>query len=366
MTHLEILVALNLVGDIGSIRLHKLLHYFERPEDIFSASRERLMQISGIGENIAGRIVPFKKEELQKELALTKKLSLRIICREDPEYPENLQNIPDPPLVLYLKGKLLTADKLALAIVGSRLASLYGLTSAEHFAEELAHLGFTIVSGMARGIDTAAHRGALKAGGRTIAVLGSGFNQIYPRENKGLAERIAENGAVVSEFPVNSQPLKQNFPQRNRVISGLSLGVLVAEAARNSGALITADFALEQGREVFALPGKIDALTSWGTNALIKQGAKLVCGVEDILEELESPLKEEVRRQQKQSPVEAPRVFIDSEESLVYNLISKQAAALDDIIEKSNLGIPRVSTLLLRLEFKKLIQALPGKNFIRA
>jgi len=245
MTYLETLVALNLAGDIGSIRLHKLLRYFSRPQDIFSAPREKLIQISGIGENIASGISSFKKEELEKELVLVKKLGLDIITQENAEYPQNLRHIPDPPLVLYVKGKLLEEDKLALAIVGSRLASIYGLTNAEHFAEELAHLGCTIVSGMARGIDTAAHRGALKAGGRTIAVIGSGFNQIYPRENMGLVERIAENGAVVSEFPINTRPLKQNFPQRNRVINGLSLGVLVAEAARNSGVLITADFALE-------------------------------------------------------------------------------------------------------------------------
>jgi len=366
MTHLEALVALNLVGDIGSIRLNKLLCYFSRPEDIFAASPERLMQVAGITEKIAAKIRSFKEEELQQELALARELNLGIISQEDAEYPENLKNIPDPPLVLYVKGKLLGEDKLALAIVGSRLASLYGLTNAEHFAAQLAGLGFTIISGMARGIDTAAHRGALKAGGRTIAVIGSGFNHLYPRENKGLAERIAQNGAVLSEFPINTTPLKQNFPQRNRLISGLSLGVLVAEAARNSGALITADFALEQGREVFALPGKIDTLTSWGTHALIKQGAKLVSGLEDILEELKSPLKEELCLKKPRPSPQIKRDLLDGEESLLYNLIPKQPVALDDIIQNCNLGIPRVSVLLLSLRFKKLIQELPGKNFIRA
>ncbi len=366
MTRLEALVALNLTGDIGSIRLHKLLRYFKEPQDVFSAPQQQLMQVAGIGENIAARISAFKEEALDEEFALARKLNLRIITQDDAEYPENLRNIPDPPPVLYLKGRLTAEDNLALAIVGSRRASLYGLSSAEHFAGELAGLGFSIVSGMARGIDTAAHRGALKAGGRTIAVIGSGFNHIYPRENQGLAEKIAEGGAVVSEFPVNAKPLKQNFPRRNRVISGLSLGVLVVEAARNSGALITADFALEQGREVFALPGKIDVSTSLGTNTLIKQGAKLVCAIEDILEELKTPLKEKVLRQKQEAAPEIKRDLVDNEESLLYNLIPKQAVSLDDIIERSNLGIPRISALLLKLKFKKLIQELPGRNFIRA
>lgn len=286
MTRLEAIVALNMIPDIGSVRLKKLLEVFSKPENIFKATYEKLTSITGIGSKIASGILTFRKTDLDKEFDLIKKHKLKLVICEDKDYPENLRHIYAPPLVLYIKGEIKETDRFSIAIVGSRRASFYGLSSAEHFAGELSGEGLTIISGMARGIDTYAHRGALRQGGRTIAVIGSGFNHIYPAENKGLAEEIAQNGAVVSEFPIDTRPLSNNFPRRNRVISGLSLGVLVVEAARNSGALITADFALEQGRDVFALPGKIDSGTSFGTNELIKQGAKLASSVEDIMEEL--------------------------------------------------------------------------------
>ncbi len=250
MAQLEALISLNMVGGIGSIRLGKLLKFFGKPQNILKAPTEKLMAVSGISQEIADKIRSLKKEDLDNELALTKKLGLKIMTSQDRDYPQNLKNIYDPPIVLYVKGQLKAEDNFSLGIVGSRRASYYGLTSAEKFAYELSKKGFTIVSGMARGVDTYAHKGALKTGGRTIAVMGSGFRHLYPAENKKLADEIAKNGAVISEFPCDAKPLPQNFPQRNRVISGLSLGVLVAEAARNSGALITADFALEQGREV--------------------------------------------------------------------------------------------------------------------
>jgi DNA processing protein len=227
---------------------------------------------------------------------------------------------------------------------------------------------------MARGIDTASHKGALKAGGRTIAVMGSGFNQIYPSENKGLSEEIAQNGAVISEFPLDALPLKQNFPCRNRVISGLSLGVLVVEAARNSGALITADFALEQGREVFALPGKVNSGTSFGTNGLIKQGAKLVSCVEDIIEELEAPVNKKpescatLDRQATDLNLEnclQPQKNLAGEEAALYNIISPQPLQLDEIVDKLNLDVTKIADLLLRLQMRRLIKELPGKQFVR-
>ena len=365
MTQLESLVALNLVPDIGSIRLQKLLEYFAKPEDILRAAPEKLTAVSGIGEKIAAKIRALRKEDIDKEFTLAKKYQLRIITQEDAQYPENLKNIYDPPIVLYVKGELRQEDKYSISIVGSRRASFYGLSQAEKFAAELSKEGLTVVSGMARGIDTASHRGALKYSGRTIAVIGSGFAQVYPPENMELAEEIASSGAVISEFPINTAPLKQNFPRRNRVISGLSLGVLVVEAAQNSGALITADFALEQGREVFCLPGKIDSATAFGTNELIKQGAKMVSCVEDILEEF--PQSQTPKSLLKEAAIETPlQIGNHSDEGILYNSLSDQPLVIDEIIENTRMDISKISNLLLRLELKKLVKQLPGKQFVRS
>jgi DNA processing protein len=355
MTDLEALVALNMVADVGSIRLKKLLEFFGKPQNIFEASFKQLTHIFGIGEKIASQIHTFKKEELDKEFALAKKLGLRIMSWEDEDYPLNLKNIYDPPIVLYLKGELKKEDNLSIAIVGSRRASIYGLSCAGKFAVELAQRGFTIVSGMARGVDSYAHRGALKGNGRTIAVMGSGFNHIYPPENLELAEGISQNGAVISEFAINTEPFKQNFPRRNRVISGLTLGVLIVEAARNSGALITADFALEQGRDVFALPGKVDSQNSFGTNALIKDGAKLVSSVDDILEEFNIF-----------DPIVKLKPDSTQSEKVLDNLFSDEPISLDEIVERTNMQVGEVSVLLLKLQLKKLIKQLPGKQFVRS
>lgn len=365
MNNLEALVRLNMVLDIGSVRLNNLLEYFGKPENILNAPTEKLSVVCGIGEKIAAKITSLKKEDLSKEFTLVKKFGLKIITLYDNDYPVNLKNIPGAPLVLYIKGELKTKDKLSIGIVGSRRATFYGLANAQNFASELATEGFTIVSGMARGIDTYAHLGALKAGGRTIAVIGSGFGYLYPCENEKLAEEISLSGAVISEFPINTLPLKQNFPRRNRVISGLSLGVLVAEADRNSGALITADFALEQGREVFAIPGKIDSGNSFGTNELIKQGAKLVSCTDDILEEFIQPLNKKSRTKETVK-AERIRVLDDPDEAMVYDFISKESVQLDELINKTDMDVARISDILLRLRMKKLVLELPGKQFIRS
>ena len=221
---------------------------------------------------------------------------MKALHLQDKDYPLNLRYIYQPPATIYLEGNLIAQDNIAIAIVGSRRATDYGLNNAERIGFELASRGITVVSGLARGIDSAAHRGALKAGGRTIAVLGSGLDVIYPPENKKLAQDIAQGGAVISEFIPDTPPHRENFPRRNRIISGLSLGVVVVEAAKRSGALITENFALEQGREVFALPGKVDSFTSGGVHDLIKEGAKLIESIEDIIEELE-PLKSQQAKQ---------------------------------------------------------------------
>ncbi len=368
MTKLEALVGLNMFCGIGTIRLNKLLEFFGKPENILKARCQELTQVFGIGENIAQKITSLKKEDIDKEFSLAQKLGLKILTQEDADYPQNLKHIPDPPFVLYVKGRLEEKDRCSIAVVGSRRASFYGLTSAEKFSADLANEGFTIISGLARGIDTCAHKGALKSGGRTIAVMGSGFQYIYPAENKKLVETIAQNGAVISEFPINTRPLSQNFPCRNRVISGLSLGVLVVEAARNSGALITADFALEQGRDVFALPGKVDSDNSFGTNELIKQGAKLVSCAEDISEEFNFGQDMELKKSKSQEAVVVQPVkslSLAEDESLLYNLLSEQPASLDEIVEKSNIDIPKISGLLLKLSMRRLIKELPGKQFVK-
>lgn len=354
-----------MVEDIGSIRLGKLLEFFSSPKDILNAPLEKLRAVSGISQKTACQISAFKKENLAQELNLAKSLNLTILTIEDNDYPENLRQIPGAPIVIYVLGRLEQHDKFSIAIVGSRRASYYGLSCAEKFAQELSQSGLTVVSGMARGIDTAAHKGALKAGGRTIAVLGSGFHNLYPPENKDLAEEIAQAGAVVSEFPLSTPPRKENFPRRNRIISGLSEGVLVVEAARNSGALITADFALEQGREVFALPGKVDARTAFGTNELIKQGAKLVCSVEDIVEEINLG-KYISHPRSRQSTENIPRERLAGQEEGIYNILSGEPLLLDDIVEQANLNVTVVLDMLFRLQMKKLIQQLPGKHFVKS
>jgi DNA processing protein len=282
------LILLNMVQDIGYIRLKGLLDEFKSPENILRASVEGLRSVKGIGPSIAKAVKNVSSDyDVEKEIALAEKSGVVILTVFDEDYPENLKNIYDPPVILYVKGSIKKEDSLAVSIVGSRKCTYYGMNMADNIAEKLAFQGVTVVSGLARGIDTAAHKGALKSG-RTIAVLGSGLGNIYPVENKPLSENIAKNGAVISEFPMQMPPNKNNFPQRNRIISGLSMAVLVVEAANKSGALITADFALEQGRDVFAVPGAAGRLSSAGTNSLIKQGAKLIDSAEDILEELKT------------------------------------------------------------------------------
>ena len=295
---------------------------------------------------------------------LSAKNKIRALRLTDEGYPTNLKYIYDPPPTLYIKGNIIPQDNIAIAIVGSRQASYYGLKNAQELAFELALKNITIISGLARGVDSAAHRGALKAKGRTIAVLGSGLNMIYPVENKGLAEEISQNGAVISEFSQDTPPHRQNFPRRNRIISGLSLGVLVVEAAKRSGALITVGFALEQGREVFALPGKIDSFTSQGTHDLIKQGAKLVESTEDIIEELE-PLRSSQTNQTRSESKTKIEPNLPQEQKQVYSCLSCEPLHIDELAQKANLSYGRLLTCLLKLEYKKLVKELPGKAFVR-
>ena len=299
---------------------------------------------------------------------------IRKITINDPDYPVRLKNIHNPPRELYVNGSLLPRDEIAVALVGSRRASMYGLEMAEKLGYDLALRGVTVVSGMARGIDTAAHRGALKAKGRTIAVMGSGHGHIYPPENEKLYAEIAKTGAVVTEYEDDFGPIPRNFPQRNRIISGLSLGVVVVEAAKDSGALITASLAAEQGREVFAVPGKISSATSSGTNALIKDGAQLVQTVDDILEELSiKEATEALSEGKKSKPGSITRMtkayiynsLTDSERK-AYKALSDEPLHIDEILSKSGLSLASGSKALLNLELKKLARQIPGKQYVRA
>ncbi len=298
---------------------------------------------------------------------------IRKITINDKEYPNALRTIYDPPEQLFVNGTLLKQDELAVALVGSRRASIYGLQTCEALAYELALRNVTVVSGMARGIDSAAHRGALKAKGRTIAVMGSGHNNIYPPENKELYKEIAKSGAVITEYEDDVAPLAGNFPQRNRIISGLSLGVVVVEAARNSGALITANLALDEGREVFAVPGKISSETSGGTNDLIKDGAKLVQSIDDILDELPHldirPISGEDKAKRDESIARMTKAYIYNSltdgERKVYKIISDEPLYIDEILKKSKLKSQEASKVLLNLQLKKLIREIPGKQFVR-
>ena len=284
----ERLILLNLVPDVGSLPLRKLLDHFGECARVWKARPEDLQRVHGIGPVLARRIAAACRDEtlLEQELTLVRRAGVTLVTLEDAEYPKRLREIYDPPPVLYVRGAVSSLNDVAVAVVGSRRASRDGVKTAERLSYDLAACGITVISGLARGIDGAAHRGALKAQGRTLAVLGCGLARVYPPEHARLAGEIAERGAVISEYPMRTAPLAQNFPRRNRLISGLSLGVVIVEAAQKSGALITADCALEQGREVFAVPGPITRVTSEGTHALLKQGARLVTSVEDILEEL--------------------------------------------------------------------------------
>jgi len=360
MTEREAYIALNMMEDIGPVGVRSLMDVLGSPQAIFTADRGKLLEAQGLGAATVDRII----EQRQKmspadELKRAAGIGVEIVTPADEKYPQALAKIHDPPLALYVKGDMLPADRHAMGVVGSRHATVYGRETAESLAFQLAHAGFTVVSGLARGIDTAAHNGALKAkGGRTLAVLGGGIDEIYPPENLALAEKISKNGAVISEFPIGKKPDKTTFPIRNRIISGLSAGVVVVEAGLTSGALITANQALEQGRSVFAVPGRIDSPASRGTHMLIKNGAGLVESVDDILQEFEvlipRPKPDESRTDEMFPPLD------ENEKKVVFSL-GEGELSVDEIIRKTGIGANLIGTILLGLEMKRMIKLQPGR-----
>jgi len=352
------------VPGVGNLLCKRLIDRFESPENIIQAAEQELLQVNGLTRRHVVAIRNHKlPDTVEAELTLIKGKNYRIVTLTDPDYPRLLREIPDPPPMLYVYGRL-EGDSANLAVVGSRHATGYGLTTAKNLCESLSAYNLTIVSGMARGIDTAAHQGALAAGGNTIAVLGSGLEQIYPAENRKLYHRIAETGAVISEFPLMAKPEAHHFPIRNRVISGMSLGAVVVEASKKSGSLITARLAAEQNREVFAVPGSIQSFKSTGTHTLIKQGAKLVEHAQDIIEEL-APLVQFSARSQKKTTAnpETNLAMLSDDETRVFHALEPYPMHVDVLARKISMESGQLLSILLNLELNGLVQQSPGKLF---
>lgn len=358
-------LALRLAKDVGPVMFKKIIEVFKRPSKALKASKREWARLKGVGginfeaDIASGRL----REEAKKEAKKASDAGATIVGYFDETYPGILREIYDPPIVLFVKGKLPDLEAgPAVAVVGSRTPSLYGRRMARTIARDLAGAGVVVVSGMAVGVDTAAHEGALDAAGVTVAVLGGGLSRIYPSENKGLADKICMRGALLSEYPMEMSARAEYFPVRNRLISGLSQAALVVEAKEKSGALITADSALEQGRDVFALPGNADSAWSVGTNRLLKQGAKVAITADDILDDLRwtgAP------RLPKDSASAEPAPNLNADEQQLWNLVGEAPMAVDLLIEQSGLKPQRVMSALSCLEVKGVIQQLPGKRFIR-
>lgn len=351
-----------MVLGVGKTLCHRLVKTFGSPQKVFQASRKELMGVERVGEKVARQILEFDLERnIEREYALAERRQARILTLDDPGYPALLKSIYDPPPVLYYKGRPIEEPFIPLAVVGTRKASSYGRMVTEKICGALSEMGVCIVSGMARGIDTSAHKATLKSGGTTLAIFGCGLEYTYPPECGSLRRQIEEQGAVISEFPMSTKPDRNNFPARNRVISGLSYGTLVVEAGEKSGALITAQFALEQGREVFAVPGNIYSSESRGTHALLKVGAKLTDGPEAILEELPESVTN-LLKEKKNKALES--VVLNPREEQLMSLMSVQEQHIDQIIENSCLSPAEVSATLVTLELKGMIRQTDGKMFV--
>lgn len=364
MTETEASIILNMLPHLGPVRFVRLKEHFGSAEAILSAKGNDLRQVEGVGSEVSESILRWEQQvDLSKEIASVTALGARVLIAGDAEYPPLLREIYDPPIVLYILGKIEERDhQNGIGIVGTRLASHYALESAKRLGYQLAYAGITIYSGLARGIDTVAHQAALAANGRTVAVLGSGLAQLYPKENNLLAEKIAASGAVVSEYPMGTTPTKQTFPKRNRIISGCSFGLLVVEAGVRSGALISAHQAIEQGRSLYAVPGRIDQTGALGSNRLIQQGAKLIIDASDILNDLSMSFNFSKQPELQQSQ---PRITLQGDDLAIYQAIEDDPTPIDMIISMSGLSPATVSSRLLALELANHVRALPGGRFVK-
>ena len=356
---------MSLVRGLGLRSSNALIRQFKTPEAVLDAGLTQL-EAAGIPPEVAGDLMsPKSQERAEKEWQLAGSLGIRILDILHPEYPPLLREIFDPPVILYIKGSGWNPDLPQVAIVGTRRPTGYGLNCAERVAEDLSSRGLAITSGLARGVDSAAHRGALR-GGVTFAVFGCGLDTIYPRENRKLAEMVEEKGALLSEFPLGTPPSPENFPIRNRIIAGMSLGVIVVEAAEYSGSLITARLAVDSNREVFAIPGNITSPNSFGPHVLIRQGARLVASWQDVVEELPHPIREKILLPLVAQMQAMPEPELEGMQKKVWGLLSlQQAIGIDGLLAKLPSDASQVYSALLELETANLIRELPGKKFIR-
>lgn len=358
----------SLAEEVGPILFGRIIEHFGSAQDALAAGVQTLQGVDGIGPVLADRIARSRDAvSVDRELQLAEQHGVRILCREDEEYPAGLRHIPDPPICLYVLGRLEPADAVAVSVVGSRRCTIYGREQAYRFGHQLAVRGVTVISGLARGVDGESHKGALAAGGRTLAVLGNGLAGIYPPEHRELARRVAECGAIVSELPMATSPARENFLPRNRLIAGLSLGVLVVEAARRSGSLSTAARAAEYNREVFAIPGRIDSEFSAGTNALIRdQHAKLVTGVDDILDELGEAGKILLEGTVAESTTVGARPILSEDERAILDSLDHEERSIETIADATHRAASKVASTLITLQLKGLIRQLPGSLFVKA
>jgi DNA processing protein len=367
LPHDELVDTLRLafVSGVGPRTRRALLERFGTPRAVLAAAPSELREVDGVGPTLSRRIADAAREiDVEGEIELCRQHAVTILTEAQPDYPRLLREIHDPPGVLFVRGQLKPQDNLAIAIVGTRHATQYGLQQAQRLAASLARAGLTIISGLARGIDAAAHRGALEADGRTLAILGSGVLNIYPPEHQRLADEVVARGALVSESVPRAEPLAGTFPQRNRIISGMSLGVIVVEAGFQSGALITARLAMEQGREVFAVPGRVDSRTAHGCHRLIRDGAKLVESADDVLEEL-GPLVEATPRADGQRTHHPAELLLNELEQQVLAAFSHEPKSIDEVLAETGLPVPQVLSTLSVLEMRHLIRRLSGTTVVR-
>ncbi len=354
-------IALNMLDQIGPVRTRKLIAALGSPEAIFAAGEDELVKTPGIGRDLARSIAESRDRlDPDAEEQKARRMGVQVVTFIDPDYPPALKEIHDPPLALYVKGTIVPADRHAIAVVGTRHASHYGSSVADRLAYGLAKAGFTVVSGLARGIDTIAHQAALKAAGRTLAVLGGAIDKFYPPENKELGEKIAAQGAVISEYPFGRAPDRQTFPYRNRIVAGMTTGLVVVEAGEKSGAVITANEAMEQGRHVYAIPGRIDQPTSRGCHALIKNGAKLIETLDDILDDLQWLIPNKIDRQAAEIK-KTPDIPLSADEAAVVTALGRGGLHVDALARACGLTAARLNALLLGLEMKRVAKVLPGR-----